>query len=87
MSTAYFLINAKLNYELEIIGKIKSILKHANIQHEVQRVFGVYDIIVKISASTDNSLRKIVLEHLHKIEHIESAITMMVNEKQEEIIA
>ena len=87
MSTAYFLVNAKTNCELEIIGKIKSILKHANIQYEIQRVFGVYDIIVKISASTDNSLRKIVLEQLHKIENIESAITMMVNEKQEEIIA
>ena len=88
MSTAYFLINVKLNHESEIIDKIKSILKRESIDsYEVQGVFGVYDIIVKISADTDERLRKIVLEKLRKIEHIESAITMMVNEEQEQILA
>jgi len=87
MSTAYFLINAKLNCELEIIEKIKSVLNHAKIPYEIQGVFGVYDIIVKLSANTDDLLRKIVLENLRKIEHIESAITMMVNEEQEKICA
>ncbi|MGQ0605466.1 MAG: Lrp/AsnC ligand binding domain-containing protein [Candidatus Nitrosotenuis sp.] len=84
MSTAYFLINTKLNHETEIIQKIKSVLKHADISsYEIQGVFGVYDIVVKISASTDDKLRKIVLEKLRKIDHIESAITMMINEEQE----
>jgi hypothetical protein len=83
MSTAYFLINAKLNHENEIINKIKSILKHSNLQsYEVQGVFGIYDIIVRLSADNDDILRKIVLEKLRKIESIESAITMMVNEEQ-----
>lgn len=83
MSTAYFLINARLNYETEIIEKIKLILDHSKISYEVQGVFGVYDILVKISANTDEVLRKIILERLRKIEYIESAITMMVNEEQE----
>lgn len=87
MSTAYFLIHAKLNHESEIIKKIKSILEHVNIPHEVHGVFGVYDIIVKISAGTDEALRKIVLERLRKIEHIESAMTMMVNEEHETLAA
>lgn len=88
MSTAYFLINVKLNHETEIIEKIKSILKHESIDlYEVQGVFGVYDIVVKLSADTDERLRKIVLEKLRKIEHIESAITMIVNEEQERVIA
>src|SRR5574338_1599295 len=87
MSTAYFLINAKLNHETEIIEKIMSTINRANIVHEVHGVFGVYDIIVKLSATTDDLLRKIVLENLRKIEHVESAITMMVNEEQEEITA
>jgi hypothetical protein len=84
MSTAYFLINAKLNHDAEIINKIKSVLKNAALQsYDVQSVFGIYDIIVKLSAESDDVLRKIVLEKLRKLENIESAITMMVNEEQE----
>jgi hypothetical protein len=84
MSTAYFLINAKLNHEGEIINKAKSALKNSDLQaYEIQGVFGIYDIIVKLSAASDDILRKIVLEKLRKIENIESAITMMVNEEQE----
>ncbi len=83
MSTAYFLINSRINHESEIIEKIKMVLDHANTPYEIQGVFGVYDIIVKISAGNDDTLRRIVLEKLRKIEHIESAMTMMVNEAQE----
>ncbi|MEO9309704.1 MAG: Lrp/AsnC family transcriptional regulator [Nitrososphaera sp.] len=84
MSTAYFLINARLNHESEIIEKAKSVLKEADLlSYEVQGTFGIYDIVVKLSASNDDTLRKIVLEKLRKIENIESAITMMVNEEQE----
>jgi DNA-binding Lrp family transcriptional regulator len=84
LSTAYFLINAKINHEKEIISKIKTALRQAKVQsYEVQGVFGIYDILVKLSAASDDLLRKIVLEKLRKIENIESAITMMVNEEQE----
>lgn len=84
MSTAYFLINARLNHETEIIEKAKAVLKNSGVSsYEVQGTFGIYDIIIKISAASDDILRKIVLEKLRKIENIESAITMIVNEEQE----
>lgn len=84
MSTAYFLINAKLNHEAEIMNKIKTVLEKAGLDsYDAQSVFGIYDIIVKLSAQSDDILRRIVLEKLRKIENIESAITMMVNEEQE----
>lgn len=84
MPTAYFLINARLHHEDEIIKKVKAALKGASVSsYAVQGTFGIYDIIVKISAANDDMLRKVVLEKLRKIENIESAITMMVNEEQE----
>jgi uncharacterized protein with GYD domain len=84
MPTAYFLINARLNHETEIIDKAKSLLRSAGVDsYEVQGTFGIYDIIVKISAASDDTLRKVVLEKLRRIDNIESAITMMVNEEQE----
>lgn len=84
MSTAYFLVNARLNHETEVMDRVKSVLKDSGIHdYEVQGVFGIYDVIVKLSAQDDDVLRKIVLEKLRKLENIESAITMMVNEEQE----
>lgn len=82
MSTAYFLVNTRMNHESEVIGKAKSVLNEAKLPYEIQGVFGVYDIVIKISAENDEILRNIILEKLRKIESIESAITMMVNEGQ-----
>jgi DNA-binding Lrp family transcriptional regulator len=83
VSTAYFLINSKINHEKEIINKIKSALKNSDLSsYDVHGVFGIYDIIVRLSAANDDILRSVVLEKLRKIENIESAITMMVNEEQ-----
>lgn len=82
MPTAYFLVNTRMKHELDVINKIKTILDKTKFPHEIQGVFGVYDIVVKISATNDEELRNIVLEKLRKIENIESAITMMVNEAQ-----
>lgn len=76
-------MNTKLKHEVDVINRIKSILKQTNLAHDVQDVFGVYDIVVKISAEDDDTLRNIVLEKLRRIDSIESAITMMVNEEQE----
>lgn len=83
MSTAYFLVNVRLNHEAEVIEKIKSVLKNSSLDsYEVQGVFGIYDVVVRLSAQDDDALRRIVLEKLRKLENIESAITMMVNEEQ-----
>jgi DNA-binding Lrp family transcriptional regulator len=83
LSTAYFLVNTKIKHEVDVINRIKSILSQTELAHEVQGVFGIYDIVVKISAANDDTLRNVVLEKLRKIDNIESAITMMVNEEQE----
>lgn len=82
MPTAYFLVNTKMKHELDVIKKIRTVLEQESLPYEVQGVFGVYDIVAKISANTDEDLRRVVLDKLRKIENIESAITMMVNEGQ-----
>jgi len=71
-----------MKHEIDVLNKIKTVLEQANLPHEAQMVFGVYDIVVKISAKSDDVLRDIVLERLRRIENIESAITMMVDEKR-----
>ncbi|MGQ0790751.1 MAG: Lrp/AsnC family transcriptional regulator [Nitrosopumilaceae archaeon] len=81
MPTAYFLLNVALNHEVEVIEKIKKILKdEKSIEFELQGVFGIYDIIVKITSDSDDNIRRLALDKIKQINNIQSAITMMVND-------
>ena len=81
MPTAYFLLNVALNHEAETINEIKKILSaEKSIEYEIQGVFGVYDVIVKIKADSDDAIRHLALEKIKEIDKIQSAITMMVNQ-------
>jgi len=81
MPTAYFLLNVALNHETEVIDKVKQILTdQQSIDFEIQGVYGVYDIIVKITSESDDKIRHLALEKIKSIINIQSAITMMVND-------
>jgi DNA-binding Lrp family transcriptional regulator len=81
MPTAYFLINTVLNQEIEVIAKIKKILnEQPAFDFEIQGVYGVYDIIVKITSDSEDKIRHLGLEKIKTIEKIQSTITMMVND-------
>ena len=81
---AFVLINSDLGKDVEIIGKIKDILKsEKDISYEIQGVYGVYDIVVKVSSDDSPKLRSIVTNQIRKIENVQSTLTMMVIEEQE----
>ena len=84
MPISYVLINSNLGTDVEIIEKIKEmLLAHDNIKLEIQGVYGVYDIIIKLSSDDSTKLRSIVTNDIRKIEHVQSTLTMMVIEQQE----
>jgi len=84
MPTTYILINSDLGSDVEIIQKIKKLLDiESGINYEVQGVYGVYDIIVKISADSMDLLRSIITNKIRKIDKVYSTLTMMVIEEQE----
>ena len=84
MPIAYVLINSDLGTDVSIIAKIKEILTGKNdVQYEIQGVYGVYDIIIKLSADDSVKLRSIVTNDIRKIENVQSTLTMMVIEQQE----
>ena len=81
MPTAYFLLNVALNHEADVIEKIKKLLsEEKTLDYEIQGVYGVYDIIVKVAADSDDKIRNLGLEKIKTIEDIQSTITMMVND-------
>jgi len=81
MPTAYFLLNVVLNHEVEVIDKIKKVFtKEPSLDFEIQGVYGIYDIIIKITSDSDDKIRNLGLEKIKTIEDIQSTITMMVND-------
>nr|AIF11127.1 transcriptional regulator AsnC family [uncultured marine thaumarchaeote KM3_49_A08] len=84
MPTAFVLVNSELSSDMEIIAKIKEIFStEKDIQYEIQGVYGVYDLIVKVSSNDGPKLRKIITTQIRKIDKVQSTLTMMVIEEQE----
>ncbi len=85
MPTAYVLLNSDLGSDESIIKEVKQILADEKIQFEVQGVYGVYDIILKLSSNDAENLRSVITNKIRKIGDIQSTLTMMVIEEQEEL--
>ena len=84
MSIAFVLTNTELNSDMEIIGKIKDILaSEKDIEYEIQGVYGIYDIVLKISSNNGEKLRAIITNKIRKIDKVQSTLTMMVIAEQE----
>ena len=82
MSIAFVLTNTELNSDMEIIGKIKDILANEkDIEYEIQGVYGIYDIVLKISSNNEKKLRAIITNKIRKIDNVQSTLTMMVIEE------
>ncbi len=85
MSTAYVLLNSDLGSDSSIIDEIKPILQDEDVQYEVQGVYGVYDIVLKLSSDNAVNLRTIITNKIRKISKVQSTLTMMVIEEQEKL--
>ena len=84
MPIAYVLINSDLGTDVTIITKIREVLTGRNdVQYEIQGVYGVYDIILKLSSASSDVLRSIITNNIRKIKNIQSTLTMTVIEKEE----
>ena len=84
MPTAYILINSDLGTDVSIIEYLnKTLAEEKDIQFEVNGVYGVYDIIVKLTSENGETLRGIITNKVRKIDHVQSTLTMMVIDEQD----
>ncbi len=83
---AYVLLNSDLGSEQTIIDEVKKILDgESGIKYEVVGVYGVYDIILKITTDNTDELRSIITNKIRKIDKVQSTLTMMVIQEQENL--
>ena len=84
--TAYVLLNSDLGSDETIISKVKEILDNeADVKYEVQGVYGVYDIVLKVSSDNAENLRSVITNKIRKIDKVQSTLTMMVIQEQEKL--
>lgn len=86
MPVAFILLNSDLGSDQEIVTKIREILNvEKGLKFEVQGVYGIYDIVVKIEAEDADHLRSVITNKIRKIDKVQSTLTMMVIEEQEKL--
>lgn len=85
MPAAYVLLNSDLGTDESIISEIKKILVEEQIKFEIQGVYGVYDIVLKLSSDDAEKLRAIITNKIRRIGKVQSTLTMMVIEEQENL--
>jgi DNA-binding Lrp family transcriptional regulator len=78
MPSAFILINCDFKSISEVIGELRKI-PHVIQVHPVE---GVYDIITKINASTEEDLRKIVLR-IRYFDNVISTLTMIISKESQ----
>jgi len=83
--TAYVLLNSDLGSDESIIDEVKKILSEEDVTYEIQGVYGVYDIVLKLSSNDAEKLRGIITNKVRKISKVQSTLTMMVIEEQENL--
>jgi DNA-binding Lrp family transcriptional regulator len=76
MPTAYILLCCDLGSENDVVQAIKLIDE----VEEVNRVFGVYDIIVRISSDNMDKLKEIITTRVRNLEKVKSVLTIIKNE-------
>jgi DNA-binding Lrp family transcriptional regulator len=78
MTTAYVLINCELGSEERVFSQLKAISKIK----ETRGVFGAYDIVTKIEASSADLVNDIIVTKIRGMDRIRSTLTLMGSEKE-----
>ena len=78
MPLAFILLNSKIGTEHTVLEKIKTLEKSESISlHEVSVIYGVYDLIVKLSAKNMDELKEFITSKIRSLEEISSSLTLI----------
>ena len=85
MPTSFILIKSDLGSDETIIKNIKeSLADDKDIKYKIKGVYGVYDIVLKLTSENADTLRSTITNRIRKIISIQSTLTMKVIEDQGE---
>ncbi|MHA1126253.1 MAG: Lrp/AsnC ligand binding domain-containing protein [Candidatus Heimdallarchaeota archaeon] len=78
MASAYVLINTEIGGEADVIAQLKAMSE----VEEVSVVYGVYDIVAKITSETMDSLKEMITTKVRHLNKVKSTMTMISAESR-----
>jgi len=78
MASAYVLINTEIGGEEDVIAQLKDMPE----VEEVSVVYGVYDIVAKITADTMELLKEHITTKVRHLNKVRSTMTMIAAESR-----
>ncbi len=76
MPSAYVLITAETGQESDVLENLKKIEEI----DEVCLVYGVYDIVARVTAESTDALRDIITLRIRKLDKVRNTLTMVITE-------
>ena len=76
MPIAFVLINAELGAENELLNQLKNM---ESVKY-VYVLYGAYDLVVKVEAPDNETLKKTISNNIRQLKNVRSTLTMTVIE-------
>jgi DNA-binding Lrp family transcriptional regulator len=76
MPSAFLLINCKLGSDRDVINRLSKI----PVVIEVYRVYGAYDIVVRVAAGNVEKLQQALQSDLKRLDNVVSTVTLVTKE-------
>ena len=81
MNIAYVLVQSTIGHEMEVLNDLLKI----DFVKEAKGTFGYYDILVKIVASSEKEIVRIITKKIRKVKNVNTTTTLSVISEQEEL--
>ena len=81
MNIAYVLVQSTIGHEMEVLNALLKI----DLIKEAKGTFGYYDILVKIEASSEKEIERIITKNIRKVKNIIATTTLSVISEQEDL--
>jgi DNA-binding Lrp family transcriptional regulator len=78
MASAFVLINTEIGSESEVLDQLKKI----DAVEESYMVYGVYDVVAKVTADTMEKLKEIVTWKVRRLDKVRATLTMILIEEK-----
>ena len=81
MNIAYVLVQSVIGHEMEVLNDLLKI----DLIKVAKGTFGYYDILVKIEASSEKEIERVITKNIRKVKNIIATTTLSVIKEQEKL--
>ena len=81
MNIAYVLVQSTIGHEMEVLSDLLKI----DLVKEAKGTFGYYDILVKIEASSEKEIERVIIKKIRDVKNVNATTTLSVISEQEDL--